>query len=145
MTKRTKIGFLFLAIIGAGLIVWGLWPREYHRDPNVWVTEPEFKVTPSDAKPPADYKPPIELPVKNSTHTNIGDGISQVSGTVTNTDSSTRSIMVVVTYYMPDGKPVEGGAASYGDIAAGAAIDYSVRTSRDVAGFERFAVQANAF
>lgn len=146
MKTSDKIGITFVLLLGIGLVTWGLWPR--HKpvgDPSVWITTPEVKGEVDMAEKPANYQPAIPLPTKDNKYTDLGGGVHQISGKVTNTDTVTRSIMITITYYDRNNKPIEGGAASYTDIAAGTSIDYSVNTGRDVSGFKRFEVKANAF
>lgn len=107
----------------------------------------EYRGTTEPAAPPTPEptKKALPMPTKNEAYQNRGDGLSDVTGEVVNTDSSRRSVIITVTYYFEDGKTLEGGAAVETSVAAGEKRSFTVRTSRNVAGFKDFKVQANAF
>lgn len=134
-----------LVVLGVGIYVIDK-KNSNEGDPSVWVDTPPAKVE-AAATPGADEAGQrlITLPTANSKYTDLGGGLHQISGKVTNTSSRTRSVVVIVTYYNQKNEPIEGGASSYSDILPGASLDYSVTTPRDVSGFKSFAVQATTF
>lgn len=145
--KKADIALILLAglLVLLGIVVYiGGRDDMPAGDPSAWVETPKVE-NEAPVQAPDGVKPAIALPTTGNKYTDLGGGLHQVSGKVTNTDSVTRSIMVTVTYYDRNNKPIEGGGASYSEITAGAALDYSVNTGRDVSGFKRFEVQANAY
>ena len=87
----------------------------------------------------------IPLTITDERYQNLGGGVNEVVGKVTNTDKVVRSVMITVIYFLPDGTALEGGGAVETKVRPGEKRVFSVRTSRDIGGFTSFKAQANAF